>query len=154
MLEWAQAVNEQQAILDQPKAAHRWTGLKARTNHVGHLIGVADLVDAQGITLPGYTLQIEVKAPADTARCLYLFSIMRLLHGKRVRVYQLEVAPRSKRTHNGAHPLFGPHEHLGDAEPTAVEDARVDCADWNGALQWFFVRTQVRPFEIPDPNHA
>ena len=73
-------------MIDLPKQALRWSGFKARGNHVGHLVGVAELMDAQGVTMPGYTLQIEIKAPVDTARCLFLFSIMRLHQKKRSRV--------------------------------------------------------------------
>ncbi len=143
------------AIIDQPKQALRWSGLKPRPNHAGHLVGVADLVDAQGITLPGYTLQIEIKAPVVTARCLYLFSIMRLHQKQRRRVYQLEVAPRGKRTHNGATTIYGPHEHVGESEPTPVLDSGVDCDNWKGALRWFFNRISVQPFDVEDPlSHA
>lgn len=142
-------------MIDIPKQALRWSGLKPRSNHAGHLVGVAELTDAQGITLPGYTLQIEIKSPVDAARCLFLFSIMRLHQKKRLRVYQLEVAPRGKRTHNGPKPIYGPHEHVGETDPTPVTDSGVDCENWTGALQWFFNRISVQPFEIIDPNcHA
>lgn len=139
-------------MIDLPKQALRWSGFKARGNHVGHLVGVAELMDAQGVTMPGYTLQIEIKAPVDTARCLFLFSIMRLHQKKRSRVYQLEIAPRSKRTHNGPVPIYGPHEHLGDAEPSAITDSGVDCGNWPATLQWFFNRVSVQPFQVEDPN--
>ena len=55
-------------MINSPKQALRWSGLKPRSNHAGHLVGVAELVDVQGITMPGYTLQIEIKAPVDTHR--------------------------------------------------------------------------------------
>lgn len=141
-----------QRLLATPKQALRWSGFSPRSNHAGHLVGVAELVDAQGITLPGYTLQIEIKAPVVTARCLFLFSIMRLHRRQRLRAYQLEVAPRTKRTHNGLQPLYGPHEHLDDEPPTTVADSGVDCENWPGALRWFFHRTAITPFPIEDPN--
>jgi len=141
-------------MLHLPKTAIRWTGLIERSNHAGHLLGVAELVDGNGITLPGITLQIEVKAPAETDRCLYQFSIMQLRHRKRHRLYQLEVAPRSKRTHNGINPIHGPHEHLGDDDPAVVTDETVKCDNWTGALHWFFLRTSIVPFEVKDPNHV
>lgn len=139
-------------MIDTPKLALRWSGFKPRGNHVGHLVGVAELVDAHGITIPGYTLQIEIKAPVDAARCLFLFSIMRLHQKQRLRAYQLEVAPRSKRTHNGVTVIYGPHEHVGDEEPTPITDSSVDCENWAGALQWFFNRVSVQPFDIEDPT--
>lgn len=141
-------------MLDQPKQALRWSGWQPRTNHAGHLIGVADLIDSNGITLPGYTLQIEIKAPVEISRCLYLFSIMRLHQRHRLRIYQLEVAPGNKRTHNGVHPIYGPHEHMGEAEPTPVDASEVGCDNWAGSLGWFFTRTRVQPFHIENPHHV
>jgi hypothetical protein len=141
-------------MLDQPKQAIRWTGWRARSNHAGHLVGVAELLGPDGVTLPGYTLQIEIKAPVDTNRCLFLFSIMRLHQKRRLRVYQLEVAPHNQRTHNGAAVVYGPHEHISTAEPTAVDALAVRCDNWVGSLQWFFNRTSVQPFPIEDPHHV
>lgn len=141
-------------MLNQPKQALRWSGWRTRNNHAGHLIGVAELVDMHGVTLPGYTLQIEIKAPVDTSRCLYLFSIMRLKQKQRLRAYQLEVAPHNKRTHNGTAAIYGPHEHIDDAEPTAVDDPSVRCDNWTVALDWFFTRVSVQPFPIEDPHHV
>lgn len=140
-------------MIDTPKQALRWTGLRPRSNHAGHLFGVAELVDNQGVTLPGLTLQIEIKAPVDAARCLFLFSLMRLQHGKRRRLYQLEVSPHNKRTHNGQTAIYGPHEHIED-DTNQVTDPAVRCDNWFAALQWFFNRVSVQPFEIEDPHHA
>lgn len=139
-------------MIDIPKQALRWSGFKPRSNHLGHMVGVAELTDASGVTIPGHTVQIEIKAPVDVARCLYLFSIMRLHNKQRDRVYQLEVAPRSKRTHNGATIIYGPHEHVGEAEPTPITDTVVNCDNWAGALQWFFNRVAIQPFDIEDPT--
>ena len=128
-----------------------WSGLRPRNNHVGHLIGVAELIDSDGVTLPGFTLQIEVKAPIDSPRCLFLLSIMKLQNRKRKRIYQLEVSPMNKRTHNGENIIYGPHEHVGDTVGT-VSDVR--CEDWKGVLNWFFTRTNITNFEIQDPHHV
>jgi hypothetical protein len=141
-------------MLTVQKTAIDWTGLHKRHNHAGHLVGVASLIDPSGVTIPGLTLQIEVKAPVDAVRCLYLLSIMQLRHRKRIRVYQLEVAPSEKRTHNGETTIRGPHEHFGDATPTAVSNHSVRCDNWSGVMQWFFERTCITPFEIEDPNHV
>src|SRR5450759_2868187 len=119
-------------MLKIQKIAIRWTGLAARGNHLGHLLGVAELLDSNGITLPGYTLQIEVKAPIDCDRCLYQFSIMQLKSKRRRRVYQLEICPAGKLSHNGEIVLHGPHEHVGDDVPKAVNG--VQCRQWAQAL--------------------
>lgn len=139
--------------LEVPKIVLNWSGLAARANHVGHLVGVGELAEAAtGITLPGLTLQVEVKAPRDVVRCLFLLTIFQLKGGVRQRAYQLEVAPSNKRTHNGAAgAIYGPHEHLGE-DVTAIRHEDVDCDNWMGSLQWFFDRTGIDPFDIPDPN--
>lgn len=130
----------------------RWSGFRQRDNHASHVIGVAELIDAKSITLPGYTLQIEVKAPIDSERCLYLFSIMHLVKGRRIRVYQLEVVPANKRSHNGLTTIYGPHEHLGEEEPTPVACSDVNCDNWDASLRWFFNRVSVAPFDVENPN--
>ena len=139
--------------LEAPKTVLNWSGLAARANHVGHLVGVGELAEADtGITIPGLTLQVEVKAPRDVARCLFLFTIFQLKGGVRLRAYQLEVAPSNKRTHNDvAGAVYGPHEHLGE-DVTAIRHEDVNCDNWMGSLQWFFDRTGIEPFDIPDPN--
>ncbi|APW37136.1 hypothetical protein RD110_07950 [Rhodoferax koreense] len=135
------------------KRSIRWSGFKARSNHAGHLIGVAEVADGHGITIPGVTVQIEIKAPVDASRCLYLFSLMQQVKGQRGVVYQLEVAPAEKRTHNGHSPIYGPHEHVGrEEEPTPVTSSAVTCNNWKSSLAWFFLRVNVQAFPIEDPT--
>lgn len=140
-----------ESLLAQPKLAVRWTGWQPRGNHAGHLIGTAELLELNGTTIPGVTLQIEVKAAVVAPRCLYLFSIMRLAQRDRRPIYQLEVAPADKRTHNGPEPIYGPHEHVSNTEPTAVNDASVNCESWDDCLRWFLTRTGVTPFQTTNP---
>ena len=126
------------ALLAQPKGTVEPLEFEDRTNHAGHQSAVAVLTDAEGATLPGLTIQLEVKASATTDRCLYFFSIM-LRHGQtRHRIYQLEVCPSNKRSHNGPGlVLYGPHEHVGDLVPTAVQDPDVRCGEWSNGWRWF-----------------
>ena len=98
-------------------------------------------------------MQLEVKESVADVRCLFLFSLMQLEPGRgRRRVYQLEVAPSDKRTHNGVTVIHGPHEHIdGQDEPTAIDDPALNCDSWDACLLWFFVRTSITPQEIPNP---
>ena len=139
-------------MLNTSKQVFRWSGFTNRTNHAGHLIAIGELAGTDGITLPGLTLQIEIKAPVDVSRCLMLFSIMQLESRVRRPIYQLEVAPAEKRTHNGLEPIFGPHEHIGGNAPVAVANPDVSCTNWHATLRWFFTRTSVTPFSISDPR--
>ena len=135
-----------------PKVAHNWSGFIKRPNHAGSVIGSAQLSDANNIFIPGVTLEIEVKAPIVTTRCLLLFTIMRRKGAvPRNRVLQLEVCPKDKRSHNGVTVIYGPHFHVGDDEPTPVDELGVNCDDWEGSLAWFLRRINVQPFAVEKP---
>ena len=142
-------------LIAKAKSAKSWSGWSCRSNHVSHIIGVAELLDADGISIPGLTVELEAKAAIVADTCLYIFSIMKLRGRERVPVYQLEVASRAKRTHNGLTTIYGPHEHIGSTEPTPITEASVDCSSWEACLQWFISRTNIvnltpdNPFKKP-----
>lgn len=138
-------------LLAMRKRARAWSGWIARENHAGHLYGIAQLCSDDGVTIPGLTVQMEVKAPITADVCLFLFSLMRLRGRERSPMYQLEVAPKGKRTHNGITTIYGPHEHVGSLEPTPVVDQNVDCAGWSRCLGWFVDRVNVLDFYPTDP---
>lgn len=138
-------------LLSQPKTVVSWSGWSPRSNHVGHLLGTAALVDSAGITIPGLTMQLEVKAPVVFTSCLFLFTLMRLRGKDRSRLYQLEVAPAGKRTHNGATAVYGPHEHLLSQEPIPVSDPGVNCDSWDDCAAWFLLRTSIVAPSLPNP---
>jgi hypothetical protein len=135
-------------LIALPKFARNWSGFQPRGNHAGHKIGVALIADAHGVFLPGLTVEIEVKAPIVTAQCLIQFSLRQRTGKLREIVYQLEVCPRGKRSHNGLTPIYGPHEHIGDDEPTGIPDLVVDCENWEGSFGWFLSRVKLNPFEL------
>lgn len=140
-------------MINTPKVAVKWSGFKSRNNHAGHIFGVAELSDAAGITIPGLTLQLEIRAPVEVDRCYFLFSLMQRTAAGRERTYQLEVVPPNKRSHNGRSPIYGPHEHIGPIEePVAVASLDVSCDNWNNTLLWFFNRVSVTPFAIENPH--
>jgi len=43
------------------------------------------------------------------------------------------------------------NDSLKQPDP-AIRHDDVDCDNWMGSLQWFFDRTGIDPFDIPDPN--
>jgi hypothetical protein len=145
------ALADVSALLTQPKTAVSWSGWSPRTNHVGHLIGTAALVDSSGITIPGLTMQLEVKEHIVAKSCFYLFSLMQLRGRDRARVYQLEVGPANRRTHNGLVTIHGPHEHLLSEEPTPITDPGVDCDSWDECAAWFLLRTSIVAPSLPNP---
>jgi len=143
--------HEIQLLMARSKFVRNWTGLSPRSNHAGHLIGSAQLSDESGTFLNGITLDIEIKAPVVTAECLFQFTLRQRIGKMRCRLYQLEVCPGQKRSHNGNPILYGPHEHYGDIEAYAVSDSGVNCSDWDASLRWFLSRINVEYFEIVKP---
>lgn len=125
-----------------------------RSNHAGHLIATAELFDSSYISIPGVTIQLEVKAPVIVDSCLYLFSIMRHRAKQRRPIFQLEVAPCSKRTHNGIPPIYGPHLHKGDSEPVPIVHPEVRCGNWAGSLEWFLEQAHIELFSMEDPENV
>jgi hypothetical protein len=114
-----------------------------RGNHAGHTLCTAQLIDSDGIIQPGLTVELEMKAPIFSDRCLFLFSLFRLEHGMRRRLYQLDVQPKNKRTHNGVTTLYGPHEHVGNEEPSLVNNPTVSCDNWDAGWSYFCSRTGI-----------
>lgn len=138
-------------LIAKAKKARSWSGWKCRSNHVSHIIGISELLDEDDISIPGLTVELEVKAAIVADTCLYNFSIMKLRGRDRVPVYQLEVASRAKRTHNGLTTIYGPHEHVGSTEPTPIDDLIVDCTSWEACLKWFMMRANISNLSPENP---
>lgn len=137
-----------------PKSVIQSPAWSPRSNHAGHLVATANLLDSSFVTIPGVTLQLEIKAPVIVESCFYLFSIMRHAAKRRWPVFQLEVAPEGKRTHNGIPPIYGPHLHCGDDEPIKVLDQNVRCGNWSDSLKWFLEQANIASFSMDDPEHV
>lgn len=139
------------ALLLQPKIAHGWTGFQKRENQANFFIGVAQISDKADVFLPGLTLEIELRTPIEVDRCLALFTLRKRVVGGRPRLYQLEVCPRDKRSHNGDPVIYGPHEHFLEDEVYAVDDLSVNCGSWDASLSWFVSRVNVENFSVESP---
>jgi hypothetical protein len=94
------------------------------------------LVDEDGATIHGLTVELAFRVPARYDACKYTFTIFALkLSGQR-RAYQLEVIPIDARGHNGQDgdaTCYGPHEHIGQL----VQEIRVGHLDCRHHEQWF-----------------
>lgn len=142
---------KQEELLAIKKKAHNWSGFVKRENQANYLIGTAQLSDISDVFFPGLTMEIEVKAPIQTERCLFLFTLRQRLPGKRPRIYQLDVCPRDKRSHNGDPVIYGPHEHFFDEDVHAVGDNGVNCDDWHRALDWFLRQANILKMNVEWP---
>ncbi|WP_244135787.1 hypothetical protein [Burkholderia seminalis] len=90
--------------------------LHPRKNHAGYYHAILRPEDELGATMPGMTIEVETKAPLLIDACRTTATLFLLRQGVKWRVHQIEVQPPHKRTHNGTSgPLYGPHEHRGDA---------------------------------------
>lgn len=115
-----------------------------RNNHAGHLLALSSVEDETGAIFPGLTIQLEVKRPIVVDRCLYELGLFWLESGVRRRVYQLNVSPIDKRSHNGLNKvIFGPHEHIGDTV-SPVRMAGIECGGLTPAFELFCQRINLR----------
>ena len=114
-----------------------------RDNHMGLLLASAQPEDETGAIFPGMTLQLVVKRPVVVDRCLYEFGLFQLEQGVRRRVYQLNVSPANKRSHNGPlGPIYGPHEHVGN-QVQPITDPGVTCGRLDVAFALYCRRIKL-----------
>jgi hypothetical protein len=130
-------------ILKTPKFCDQDLTWAERNNHVGILLATIGVDDETGTTIPGLTLQLEVKRPIVVERCLYEFGLFLLEGGCRRRVYQLNVCPLDKRSHNSpAEVIVGPHEHIGDLV-LAIRHEGVCCGEIATAFKFYCQRINL-----------
>lgn len=114
-----------------------------RSNHSGLLLATAQPEDDTGAIIPGLTMQLEIKRPIIVNRCQYELGLFLLENGTRRRVYQLNVTPRDKRSHNQTSgPLYGPHEHVGDSVQT-ISDPDIQCGELEVAFKLFCDKANI-----------
>lgn len=115
-----------------------------RKNHAGSLMAVSQVEDDTGALIPGLTIQLEMKRPIVVDRCYYDLGLFLLDAGVRRRVYQLNVTPLDKRSHNGVNQvLFGPHEHIG-ALVVGVTAPGIQCGEIHAAFAFYSQRINLR----------
>lgn len=105
------------------------------------------------LPIPGVTVEIHWRIGQTADRCKYLFTLFKLRNQKKQRVYQLEVVPRDKRSHNGVPRIYGPHEHFGEGDQTvyAVTNG-LTCKDYKDWLSLFCQRINLKlDAELPKP---
>lgn len=144
--------DEALALMARPKFVKggSWT---PRVNHAGHVVWFAEVFDQEDITIPGVTVALEVKEAAPVDSCLHQLTLFLRRGQAKRRVYQLEVVPAQKRSHNGPEgSIYGPHEHVGECVTTPVEGGLVGCENWKASLELFSRRagvTFLEPVESP-----
>lgn len=101
--------------------------LQPRKNHAGYMSAAVRPEDMFGATIPGLTVELELKTPLLVDACKHIASVYLLRNAVKYRVYQLEVQPAGKRSHNEpGNTLYGPHQHIGDAA-LAYDPQKLSC---------------------------
>lgn len=99
-----------------------------------HKVFTSPLVDEQGITIRGLTVELAFRTPPSFEDCKYTFTIFQFDPRGRRRAYQLEVIPLEDFGHkDGKVRLFGPHEHIGQT----AREVRVGNLDCRHHEKWF-----------------
>lgn len=139
------SITRHQAIqlMSVPKVCGATLVWAERPNHRGLLLASAQPEDETGALIPGLTLQLEIKKPVLVDRCLYEFGMFVLERGVRRRVYQVNVSPPDKRSHNSpGGPIHGPHEHVGD-QVLPIHDPTVACGHPEVAFAFYCRRINL-----------
>ncbi|AMO77520.1 hypothetical protein [Pseudomonas citronellolis] len=143
---------DDQQLIARPK---RFSGrLAFGTKDTNTLFKVAAFrpEDEDGATIPGVTIEIVLRTGVAADRCKYTFTMFRLSNQKQRRVYQLEVVPQDKRSHNGPPRLYGPHEHYGDDGDVRPVQNDLCCTDYKLWLELFCSRICLTlETELPYP---
>lgn len=105
--------------------------------------------DELGVTIPGVTIEICLRTPQVVDDCKYTFTLFRLDKQRKRRIYQLEVVPRAKKSHNGPPRIYGPHVHRLD-DVTAV-NLDLCCKDYQDWLAWFCEQVNLTLESEPPP---
>ncbi|WP_141440117.1 hypothetical protein [Vreelandella titanicae] len=137
-------------IISAPKSYDGELSYSEKTNNRAFQVISFRPEDEMGITLPGVTIEICLRTPLVIDECKYTFTIFRLKGQKRERIYQLEVVPSEKKSHNGPPKTYGPHVHIGDS----VQEVNIDlcCEDYQDWLAWFCEQVNLTlTYEPPSP---
>lgn len=104
---------EAEPLIALRKVARGDLRLQPRRNHSGYLSAAVRAEDEADATIPGVTVELELKTPLLVESCKNIASIYLLRSGVKYRVYQIEVQPADKRSHNApGNAIYGLHEHV------------------------------------------
>lgn len=109
-----------------------------RPNNSRLLQSVATLLDDDGATIPGVTVELRYRHGTVADECKYLFTLF-LFRGNRERIYQLEVVPPHQRSHRheGGEWWYGPHQHFGHRAEKLPDEVTVGCDDHENCFRVF-----------------
>lgn len=133
------------AIAKHGEPTDQWTQTRGRPHSVSQAFG---LVDADGATITGLTVEFIVYTGKQVKHNKYIFTLWRQDLGGLDRVYQQEIVHRA-----GLRPTDHAysHEHIGDRRDTAIP--AWGALNFRDAVERFCTRCNLTLTEtLPDPD--
>lgn len=104
-------------------------------NNITYRQCILPVLDEDGATIPGLTLEIKYRQGLVVDDCKYTFTLFQYKNKIRARVYQIEVVPPDQQSHTEpGQVLFGPHYHFGELYQVKELHEHLGCPDFE---QWF-----------------
>lgn len=143
---------EDHALIGMPKQYSGVVHIEDKLTNTAFKVIFFRPLDLDRMTIPGTSIEIAVRTGLTVDRCKYTFTLFHASRQKKRRVYQLEVVPHDKRSHNGKPPIYGPHEHYGDPGDVRPMQDPFCCADYKEWLKIFCERVNLRlDSDLPHP---
>lgn len=85
------------------------------------------VADESGATIPGLTVEFDFRRGDVVNDCKFSFTLFGRRGTVSRRVYQIEVVPPERKSHNGeSGALYGPHQHVGE-KALAIDVGALGC---------------------------
>jgi hypothetical protein len=104
------------------------------------------LVTAEGATIPTLSVELCVRVGRFEQDCLWDFGLFKFKTGKQLRLYQINVVPEDKASHNEpTGTWYGPHQHFGQLRMEKFgSDAPKPCVSHEAWFKEFLKRANIQ----------
>ena len=125
-----------------------------KPNNTNFLHAQSLLANADGVVLQGLSVHLCVRVGRFAPDCLWDFGLFRFKGGKQLRLYQINVAPADKVTHNAREGAwYGPHQHFGASRVEKLDgNPPAPCVSHEAWFKEFLVRAKIQfggKYEMP-----
>lgn len=101
------------------------------------------VADDTGATIPGVTVEFLFRPGVVATDCKFAFTLFAQRAHRRCRVYQIEVVPPERRSHNGPSGcIYGPHQHFGE-RAEVLGGTGLGCLDHEAWMREFLHRSNI-----------
>lgn len=103
------------AVINRPKILLGEMNWQDDPTQSSYLMSQFLVADESGITIPSLTVEFDFRRGIVVHDCKFTFTLFAHRGNQRRRVYQIEVMPKERRSHQRKDvQLYGPHQHFGD----------------------------------------